>query len=215
MLVVMTKGESKPETETETICLTPACVLAASEILENMSPVYHEIDPCTNFDKFVCDGWAEKHDLRPDQVSSFTGTMMAENAQQTLRHLLESPYPINDQQIEIHSYAKQRIFEKLHDAYDACMNEEKLRELGSAPLIEVLRKVEELFPAARPSEAMEGFPTLPISDQKGLTFVGENQLSKTMTYLTKIGVSALINFYVGVCIRLLSLATVLLTFPAG
>jgi len=192
----MTKSEDPPRSEN--ICLSPSCVLAASEILENMSPRYHEIDPCTNFDKFVCEGWMEKHDLRADQGSSFTGTIMAEKSQQILRHVLESPYPLSSQDFENHSVAKQKIFEKLHDAYDACMNEDKLKELGSAPLLNVLRKVDELFPAKRPHEKSDVFPKLPIQDQMGLSFNGENQLSKTMTYLTKIGVSALVTFDVGV-----------------
>jgi len=46
-----------------TICLKPACVLAASEIIENLSPRYDEIDPCTDFNKYVCEGFDEKHDL--------------------------------------------------------------------------------------------------------------------------------------------------------
>lgn len=181
------------------ICLTPACVLAASEILENMSPRYHEIDPCTNFDKFVCEGWAEKHDLRADQGSSFTGTIMAENSQQILRHVLESPYPIDSQNIEAHSVAKQKIFEKLHDAYEACMNEDVIKEAGSAPLLGVLRKIEELFPASRPHEDRDSFPASPNSGQKGLLSKGKNNLSKTMAYLTSIGVGALVTFDVGVC----------------
>ncbi|KAK3170763.1 hypothetical protein OEA41_002845 [Lepraria neglecta] len=176
------------------ICLTPACVLAASEILENMSPRYHEIDPCTNFDKFVCEGWAEKHDLRADQGSSFTGTIMAENSQQILRHVLESPYPIDSQNIEVHSVAKQKIFEKLHDTYEACMSEGIIKEAGSAPLLGVLRKIEELFPASRPHEDHDSFPASLNSGQKGLLLKGENNLSKTMAYLTSIGVGALVTF---------------------
>ncbi|KAK4690752.1 hypothetical protein P7C71_g6112, partial [Lecanoromycetidae sp. Uapishka_2] len=146
----MTKPE-EPQ-ESENICLSSSCVLAASEILENMSPRYHEIDPCTNFENFVCDGWAEKHDLRADQGSSFTGTIMAENSQQILRHVLESSYPISSQDFESHSVAKQKIFEKLHDVYEACMNEGKLKEIGSAPLLNILRKIETLYNAKRPHD---------------------------------------------------------------
>ena len=138
-----------PAETNETVCLTPACVLAAAEILSNMSPSYHGIDPCIDFNKFVCEGWNEKHDLRADQGRSFTGTIMAENSQQILRHVLESPYLVERQNLEIDSSAKQDIFRKLQDAYDACMNEEQIRSIGSAPLLDVLRKIEELFPASR------------------------------------------------------------------
>ena len=164
-----------------------------------MSPRYHEIDPCTNFDKFVCEGWAEKHDLRSDQGSSFTGTIMAEDSQQILRHVLESPYPTGSENIEVHSVAKQRIFNKLHDAYDACMNEGVIKKVGSAPLLDVLRKIEELFPASRPHEDLDIIPNSQIISQKGLLLKDRNSLSKTMAYLTSIGVNALISFGVGVC----------------
>ena len=196
--IVMNRKQTPPAPKEAEICLTPACVLAASEILENMSPRYHDIDPCTNFDKFVCEGWAEKHDLRADQGGAFTGTIMAENAQMILRHVLESPYPVDNQVIEVHSAAKQKIFEKLHDAYDACMDEEAIRGMGSAPLLDVLRKVEELFPAARPYDDVTTFPGFKEVDQKGLSFVDDSRLTKTVAYLTSIGVNALISCYVGV-----------------
>jgi endothelin-converting enzyme len=79
--------------EDETLCLTPACVHASSEILYNLSPDYKTIDPCTDFEELVCGGWKDRHDLRPDQGDAFTGTIMAENSQLLLRHILEADYP--------------------------------------------------------------------------------------------------------------------------
>jgi endothelin-converting enzyme len=80
--------EKKPE-----LCLTPACVHAASEILYNLSPQYKELDACDNFEELVCGGWRDRHDLRADQGDAFTGTIMSENSQMLLRHILEAPYP--------------------------------------------------------------------------------------------------------------------------
>ena len=79
------------------LCLTPACVHAASELLYNLSPKYKELDPCDNFEELVCGGWRDKHDLRPDQGDAFTGTIMSEQSQLLLRHILEAPYPKNSQ----------------------------------------------------------------------------------------------------------------------
>ena len=75
------------------LCLTPACVHASSEILYNLSPEYKNLDPCDDFEELVCGGWDERHDLRPDQGDAFTGTIMSENSQMLLRHILEAPYP--------------------------------------------------------------------------------------------------------------------------
>jgi endothelin-converting enzyme len=80
--------------------LTPACVHASSEILYNLSPEYKNIDPCTNFEELVCGGWDKRHDLRPDQGDAFTGTIMSENSQMLLRHILEAPYP-DDSKVSI------------------------------------------------------------------------------------------------------------------
>lgn len=172
-------------------------MIAASKILENMSPKYHTIDPCHDFDLFVCEGWQEKHDLRADQGGAFTGTIMAEDSQQILRHVLESPYSVNKYKIEIDSSAKRDIFEKLQTAYNACMDEEVIKDDGSAPLLEVLRKVEELFPAARP-DTDDFFPLLKNMRQKSLLLRDENRLSKTLTYLTSIGMDPLVSFYITV-----------------
>jgi endothelin-converting enzyme len=81
-----------PEDNSE-LCLTPACVHAASEILYNLSPQYKELDPCDNFEELVCGGWRDRHDLRADQGDAFTGTIMSENSQMLLRHILEASYP--------------------------------------------------------------------------------------------------------------------------
>ena len=182
------------------ICLTPACVIAASEIVENMSPRWREIDPCSSFDKYVCEGWEEKHDLREDQESSFTGTIMQENSQQVLRHVLEAPYSDVVQHIESRDSdpaADKAIFDKLKGAYDACMDEKLIKKIGSSPLLDILRKIQDLFPASRPHQISEPFPKLQTQKQKGLRFSGENQLSTTVSYLTTIGIDAIISFSVG------------------
>jgi hypothetical protein len=43
------------------LCLTPACVHAASELLYNLAPNYKELDPCDDFEELVCGGWRDKH----------------------------------------------------------------------------------------------------------------------------------------------------------
>lgn len=75
---------------------------AASEILYNLSPNYKELDPCTDFEELVCGGWRDRHDLRPDQGDAFTGTIMNENSELLLRHILEAPYP-KDSQVSLFS----------------------------------------------------------------------------------------------------------------
>ncbi|KAL9129346.1 MAG: hypothetical protein Q9217_002184 [Psora testacea] len=190
---VLVLHRSAPKMQPATVCLTPSCVVAASEILENMSPNYHDIDPCTNFDKYVCQGFDEKHDLRPDQGSLFTGTLMAENAQQILRHVLESPYSENG--FGAASAAGREIFEKLQDAYVACMDEERLKDIGSAPLLSLLRQIGALFPTKGQQQFDESgiFPPLYTKQQLGIILEDDNQLSRTVTFLTSIGITGLVS----------------------
>ena len=103
------------------LCLTPACIHAASEFLYNLAPNYQQIDPCTDIEQLVCGGWQQRHNIRPDQsmASSFDGVY--ENGQNigelppsilgflvvqildsqiliripVVRSILENPYPSN------------------------------------------------------------------------------------------------------------------------
>ena len=148
--------------------------------------------------RYLHRGWQEKHDLRADQDSSFTGTLMEEKSQTVLRHVLETPFSDSHPRVDPNSSPEANIFNKLKDAYDACMNEERLRILGSKPLLDVLRKIDKLFPAARPHSTSEPFPKLLHQAQKGLVYKGENQLTTTVAYLVSIGVDALVSFDIGV-----------------
>jgi hypothetical protein len=135
------------------ICLTPACVHASSELLYNLSPDFHNIDPCTDFEELVCGGWRDRHDLRPDQGDAFTGTVMSENSDTLLRHILEGDYPKSSS----HSYfspaaldtekssADKDNFKKLKSAYDACLNEDLIKSRGTQPLNDVLDETFEKF----------------------------------------------------------------------
>lgn len=161
-----------------------------------MSPKYQDIDPCNDFDAFVCEGWRDKNDLRDDQGGSFTGTQMAENSQKILRHILETSFSDSHPRLDPDTSAEGAIFQKLQDSYDACMDEDRLKNIGSEPLLNILLKIEELFPAKRPHQSSEPFPKLLHQSQKGLKYDGENQLSTTVAYLTSIGVTSLVSFYV-------------------
>lgn len=123
---------------------------------------------------------------------------MQENSQTVLRHVLETPFSDSHPRDDPDSSPEAGIFKKLKDAYDACMDEDRLHVLGSQPLLTVLRKLEELFPAAKPHTSSEPFPQLTHQTQKGLVYSGENQLATTVAYLISIGVESLVSFSVGV-----------------
>ncbi|KAL5340080.1 hypothetical protein BJX70DRAFT_131494 [Aspergillus crustosus] len=161
------KSEAPPHTEAPTICQTPECVNAASEILRNLDPNYGDIDACTDFDQYVCGGWREQHDMRPDQGAIFSGTYMQEASQSRLRHLLESPEPSNP--------ADSDIFEKLKAGYKACLDENTVSKRGTEPLKKLLEEFENIYSLEASSKGSDA----------GLT--------DAVLYLLKSGVHALIS----------------------
>ncbi|TDZ38965.1 Endothelin-converting enzyme-like protein [Colletotrichum trifolii] len=140
--------------KSDKLCLTPACVHAASEILYNLSPDYKELDPCNDFEELVCGGWRDRHDLRADQGDAFTGTIMSENSELLLRHILEAPYPRDSQHSsfspgQLFSASKdadEENFDKMKAVYDACLNEDKIKEVGIEPLTNILDQIKQAYP---------------------------------------------------------------------
>ena len=125
---------------------------------------------------------------------------MEVKSQQILRHVLESPYSDSGLSAESPDAAGHEIFDKVQASYDACMDERKLRELGSQPLLQILREVEKHFPAVRPHS------TVVVAKQEEANHEGklshshmyENKLSETIAFLESIGVTTLLSFQVSV-----------------
>jgi hypothetical protein len=131
-----------------------------------LDPNYENIDPCTNFDQYVCGGWRENHDMRPDQGSIFAGTIMEENAQTRLRHILDRP--------EAPQLADADNFKKLKAAYDACLDEPAISKRGTKPLTDILDELEKIYPA-----------------KTGLVKGSQEHLTSAILYLLNAGVEAL------------------------
>ncbi|KAF3386548.1 Endothelin-converting enzyme 1 [Penicillium rolfsii] len=150
------------------ICQTPECIHAASEILYNLDPNHEKVDPCTNFDQFVCSGWRERHDMRADQGSIFAGTIMEENSQTRLRHILER------------SEAPEKVdadnFQKLKAGYDACLDESAIRKRGTKPLADLLAALQKIYPA-----------------KSDLVAENKDQLTLALLFLMRSGVDALVS----------------------
>ncbi|KAL3456360.1 hypothetical protein BJX64DRAFT_46112 [Aspergillus heterothallicus] len=155
--------------EAETICQTAECINAAAQILQSLDPNYADIDPCTNFDQYVCGGWRQLHDMRPDQGAIFAGTFMQEASQTRLRHLLESSEPSDP--------ADSNIFNKLKAGYKACLDEETVQKRGTGPLVKLLDEFEKVY----------GIDSVAKGSEEGLT--------EAVLYLTRSGVRALLSAY--------------------
>lgn len=145
-----------------------------------MSP--KKVDPCVNFEEFVCGGWQEAHDLRPDQSDMFEGTLMAERSQQILRHVLEGTYEdLHPADVSKKAIGKLNArdlvdmenFDKIKAAYKSCMDVKTIEERGIQPLAEIFATLEAAY------------------DQN------PNHLTDAISYLGELGISALVSFGVG------------------
>lgn len=138
------------------LCTTPGCVLAAAELIRDMSPNYDQIDPCQDFHRFTCEGFGRTHSIRPDQVSIQTLSIMSETAQAVLRQVLESPYA----QESSRHFAELENFQKLQTAYNSCMNETAIKEKGNTPLLDLLAKLEDIYQAQGANDLTAGIDYL-------------------------------------------------------
>ncbi|KAI1135264.1 endothelin-converting enzyme 1 [Hypoxylon sp. FL0543] len=189
---VLSRARRKPPAMVSSLCLTSDCIHASSEILYNLSPDYKTIDPCTHFDTLVCDGFNNRHDIPQDRSSYSTGTIMSENGQTTLRHILESPYPNTSQHSSFspQNLMKQAVstdeenFDMIQKAYNSCMNETSLQEIGVQPLVNLIEQVATSFPVA------EG-------DSGSVEESDYAALSDTILLLQKIGIGAFVGLTAG------------------
>ncbi|KAL9561383.1 hypothetical protein ACKAV7_014738 [Fusarium commune] len=141
------------------LCMTPACIHLASEILGGLAPNYTEIDPCVDFDQLVCGGWAEHHGIPGgwNNIESFTALEL--QMQNNARKILESPYPSGSEAgwitvnlTEDQAKADKENFAKVKTAYQVCMNYTTLEEEGLEPLTVLVNKVVAAFPATAESD---------------------------------------------------------------
>ena len=163
-----------------------------------MSPNARHIDPCENFDQYVCEGFNDRHDLRPDQGGVFTASVMAEESERLLRHVLESPYEPEYSASSLDVDADRAIFDKLQDGYVACMDQNRLKEVRSKPLLQVLMKVAELYPQIEDDRSGDGLNAGDGAEQSTLAMDDANDITRTVTYLTNLNVNNLVSLYIGV-----------------
>ncbi|KAL8342656.1 hypothetical protein RB601_004835 [Gaeumannomyces tritici] len=162
------------------LCLTPACIHAASEFLYNLSPRYQEIDACTNFEEMVCGGWRQRHNMRSDQGNINSLGLMNDANQDILRSVMESPYP----EVSQHSAFSPRNldvdpatldkenFAEIQRAYNACMAIDDIKKVGIQPLQTVLTDL-------------------------GSTFKDTSDISETILFMERLGIPHLQGLGVG------------------
>ncbi|CAK7212387.1 hypothetical protein SBRCBS47491_001446 [Sporothrix bragantina] len=167
------------------ICMTPACIHAASGYLTNLSPNYKEIDPCTDFEEYVCGGWRGEHDMRADQGMTDALGLMNDRVTSTIRNILEGEYPDSSdhsafspsQLSALVASTDRQNFDELQAAYNACMDVDAITKEGIKPIVALIDELAATFGKSGSSSAAVDY-------------------SDSVLYLKKHGISAFFSSYV-------------------
>ncbi|XP_066547621.1 endothelin-converting enzyme 1 isoform X2 [Amia ocellicauda] len=109
------------------VCLSEACVTVASTV---MGALNRKVDPCEDFYAFACGGWVQANPLPDGHARWGTFNNLWEHNQAIMKHLLENTSMTGISEAE----------RKAQRYYQACMNEDKIKELGARPLQELINQ---------------------------------------------------------------------------
>ncbi|XP_061704428.1 neprilysin-2 isoform X3 [Cydia pomonella] len=112
----------------EKICSQPGCVHTASKLLLNMD---EKVDPCDDFYQFSCGSFLKTTRIPDDKTSVNTFSIITDQLQEQIRALLDEPVVPHEP----------RPFVLAKTLYQACMNRSSIEARGTAPLLEMLRRL--------------------------------------------------------------------------
>ncbi|XP_077582062.1 endothelin-converting enzyme 1 [Stigmatopora nigra] len=110
------------------VCLTEPCITVASAVL---SALDRSVDPCQDFYNYACGGWIKSNPLPEGKSRWGPFSTLWEHNMLVMKHLLENTTMTGLSKAE----------EKAQRYYQACMNEEKIEDLGAKPLQELITQI--------------------------------------------------------------------------
>ncbi|KAH0624299.1 hypothetical protein JD844_007999 [Phrynosoma platyrhinos] len=113
-----------------TTCLTEACIIVAGKILEALD---RETNPCDDFYQYACGGWIKRNPLPDGRSKWSTFNSIWDQNQAIMKHLLENATFNSSSEAE----------RKTQRFYLSCLKEQKIEELGSQPLMDLIEKLDQ------------------------------------------------------------------------
>jgi len=133
LVVVSTTKNNKGDAERQIsarldadVCMTEGCIGAAHMLLQNMN---RTADPCDDFYEFSCGGFEKRVVIPDDRSSRSQFAIIGDELLQQLRVILEDPGHDGESS----------VFTMARNVYKACMDEEKIENIGLDPLKDMLK----------------------------------------------------------------------------
>ncbi|TRY72219.1 hypothetical protein TCAL_03874 [Tigriopus californicus] len=108
------------------VCNSRGCISAAHHILENMDT---DVDPCEDFYQYACGGFEKRVRIPDDRTSRSQFSVIDDELDVQLRDILEGNATEDESS----------VFRMSRDTYQACMDEDRLEEIGLKPILDVLK----------------------------------------------------------------------------
>ncbi|KAJ7445711.1 Metalloprotease [Mycena galericulata] len=169
-------GPTSPPVEQP--CISAQCIQLSASILSSLDVSQ---DPCENFFDFANGGWIAAHPLPADKGSFGQFEALSQENKRVIQHFLETPTATSSFTT---SYDEQ-ILQKLRDFYSSCLNEDRLDELGTEPLIHFVKTLQRLFRG----EGLEITQKPDEQDEDKLS-----GLTAAMAFIHSRGIDALFSF---------------------
>lgn len=152
----------------------------------------------------ACGGWEQRVEIPSDRSRYGTIDEVSEANDRVLRDIFSGHYPSSKQRNNLPDPTEAidvQNFEKLQDAYNACLNETAIDDLGATPLVSLLENVIAKYPAESSCNPIKfQGPGLSEHVQAAKEHCSESQgsLTEVIEYLQSIGVGALFSLVVTV-----------------
>ncbi|XP_077204749.1 neprilysin [Paroedura picta] len=156
-------------TRTDSVCVSSDCVQSAARILENMDLTS---EPCKDFYQYACGGWLKKN-IIPETSSRYSNfDILRDELEVVLKDVLSKE---NSSDIP--------AIQKAKTLYRSCVNETAIDLRGGAPLINILRTIND-WPVA--------------TDNWDQTYGNNWTVEKSIAQLnSQYGKKVIINLFVG------------------